>query len=414
MAALSLAQILGSTRDDVARYMADTLIKNDQFFGQLPFVSTGMKSAFSYDRKVANPAVTFSARDAAITDDTSYTEVTILGQTKRMITQQSVDRSNAGDAGGLDAVKAKRAESSIAAMGLKIGDKLLNGAQAVTGTLVGAALTVANGFSITDVGPNVIAARGNWQFKYTHTGTFVSVRSPTDPDFGTPVAVGTGTAAKVYSYNRDSWVEVTHGSQAMSASDAGYIVMSGGSGEFDGVFELLAGQTDRIIYAGDNGGALAFTSLDTIIGMVKGASRSDRRLIMGERTWVSHQALVRTSGGGITMAELAGQQVPTYNGVPIIVTDFMPITQTRGNTSANTSVICATFGEDGGLVGQYTDEPMGNEPNATVFARGPMGLTVWDLGMSQTAHNSTVRTVQSVALALPNTAKIAVLAGVNN
>lgn len=415
MADLSLAQIVGSTRDDASKFIADTLVKTDQLLGNLPLVSTGEKALFTYDRKIVNPAIAFAARDGALSGDASYLEVNIVGKTQRLYTQQGVDRSNAGDAGGLTLAKAKRAASSIASIGLTLGDKILTGAQAVTGTLVGSGLTVANGFSITDVGPNVIVSRGNWQFKYTHSGTLVQVRAPGDPDFGTAVAITTNTVAKVYSYNRDSWVEVTHGSQAMAANDAGYIVMSGGSNEFDGVFELLAGQTSRFIYAGVNGGALALTDLDNIIEMVKQEARPNKRLIMGTRTWLSYQALIRSTGGGITMMELAGQVVPTYAGVPILVTDFMPTTQTRGSASGVcTSVICTTFGEDGGLVGYYTQDPTMPEPNATVFAQGPMGIVVWDLGMAAAAHNSTIRTVAHFALGLPNTVKIAVLSGVTN
>lgn len=417
MADLSLTQIVGSTRDDASKYIADTLVKTDQLLGNLPLVSTGQKALFTYDRKVVNPAMSFVARDGALSGDTSYVEVNIVGKTQRIYTQQGVDRSNANDAGGLDLVKAKRAAASIASLGLTIGQKILTGAQNVTGTLVGATLTQSQGFSITNVGPNVIQARGNWQFKYTHTGTLVQVRAPNDPDFGAAVAISTSTVAKVYSYNQDSWVEVTHGTQAMSANDAGVIVMSGGSNEFDGVFELLAGQTARTIYAGNSaadGSALALTDLDNIIEMVKQEARPNKRLIMGTRTWLSYQALIRTTGGGITMMDLAGQVVPTYNGVPILITDHMPVTQTRGGTSTCTSVICTTFGEDGGLVGYYTDDAASDEPNASVFARGPMGVTVWDLGMSATAHNSTIRTVTHFALGLPNTVKIAVLAGVTN
>ena len=417
MADLSLAQIVGSTRDDASRFIADTLVKTDQLLGNLPMVSTGEKALFSYDRKLVNPAIAFAARDGALSGDVSYLEVNIVGKTQRLYTQQGVDRGNAGDAGGLAVAKAKRAASSIASIGLTIGQKILTGAQNVTGTLVGATLTQANGFSITNVGPNVIASRGNWQFKYTHSGTLVQVRAPGDPDFGTAVAITTSTVAKVYSYNQDSWVEVTHGSQAMAANDAGLIVISGGSNEFDGVFELVAGQTARVIYAGSSaadGAALALTDLDNIIEMVKQEARPNKRLIMGTRTWLSYQALIRSTGGGITMMDLAGQVVPTYNGVPILITDFMPITQTRGNTSTCSSVICTTFGEDGGLVGYYTQDPTMPEPNAQVFAQGPMGIVIWDLGMAAAAHNSTIRTVAHFALGMPNTVKIAVLSGVTN
>ena len=417
MADLSLAQIIGSNRDPAASMVADTLLKNDQFLGNLPLISTGPRALFTYDRKVANSTPAFIARDGSMSSNTGYTEVNIIGRTQRIYDQQGVDRSNANDAGGLARVKAKRAASSIAALGLTLGDKILTGAQTVTGTLLGAALTVANGFSVTAVGPNVIADRGPWLFKYTHSGTLVQVRAPGDPDYGAAVAIGTSTTADVYSYNQDQYVTVAHGSQAMSANDSGTIVISGGTNQFDGALELIKKQTARILYAGSaatDGAVLSLTDLDNIIEMVKGSARSDKRLIMGTRTWLSYQALVRAAAGALTYTDLAGAQVPAYNGVPILVTDFMPTTQTRGSTPTCTSVICSTFGEDGGLVGYYTPEQAEDEPNATVMLQGPMGVTVWDLGMSATAHNSTIRTVCHFAVGLPNTVKIAMLSGVTN
>lgn len=413
MSDLSLAQIYGTTRDPVFRTIADTLIKNDQVLGQLPLISTGTSSVFGYGRKIANSTTAFVAIGGALSSNTAYKEVQILARTKRIYDQQGVDRSNAGDIGGLEVAKAKRAASSVASLALLLGAKIFTGAQNVTGTLVGSALTVSEGFSITDVGPNVIAERGPWLFKYTHSGTLVQVKAPGDPDYGDAVTVGTSTVAKVYSYNADSWVEVTHGTQAMSANDSGTIVMSGGTAEFDGVFELLAGQTDRIVYAGDNGGALTMAMLDRIIGMVKGESRPNMRLILAEKSWRAYQALVRSTGGGITMMDLAGQPVPSHAGVPILVSDLMPTTRTRGGASGVcTAAICTTFGEDGGLVGYYTDEPSTDEPNAKLMAKGPMGLNIWDLGMGSAAHNSTIRAVCHFALGLPNTSKIAVLDGI--
>ena len=417
MAELSLAQIRGATRDPAVAMIADTLLTNDQFLGNLPMINAGESGLFSYTRKLADPAVAYVAADGSLSSDASYLETNIVGQCRRLYTQQGVDRLNAGQAGGLAMQKAKRAASSIAAFGRSIGNKLLTGGQALSGTIVSSGLTVANGFSVTAVGPNVITARGPWEIKYVHSGTLVSVKAPGDLDFGPAVAITTSTTANVFSYDRDRYVTIAHGSQAMSANDAGIITFSGGTAEFDGFFSLIAGQTGRVIYAGSaatNGANLSLTDLDTLIESVKGAARPDKRLVMSTRTWVSFQALARTAAAGNQFADIAGQQIPTYNGVPILVTDYMPLTQTRGSASTCSSVICATFGEDEGLVGYYGQEPTIAEPNAAVYAQGPMGIVVWDLGMGAAAHNSTLRTVGHIALGLQNTVKVGLLSGVLN
>ena len=75
------------------------------------------------------------ARDASITEDTTFQEVEVNAKTKRVLGQSSVDRANAGDAGGLASLKARKVESALEALGLTVGAKILTGDSNLTATL---------------------------------------------------------------------------------------------------------------------------------------------------------------------------------------------------------------------------------------------------------------------------------------
>ncbi len=412
MAALTLAQIRAGTRDPAVMLTASTLIKTDQLVGAVPWKSTGTQSLFGYNRRIGNLALSFLARDASISEDTTFQEVEVNAKTKRVLGQSSVDRANAGDAGGLASLKARKVESALEALGLTVGAKILTGDSNLTATLSTSALTTV---TVTDVGPNIVSDRGVGILKYTTADQAFSWRAPGELDFGTPVIIlAEAAATKIYSYNGDRWIEITRAAGSLSANATAQITFSGGTNEFDGVFQLLKGQTTRVVYANSdasNGANLSLADLDRLEKLVK-APRGAKAFVMGSRTMTSWEALMRAAGGA-TMTEYQGMQVQSYKGIPVLFTDHMPETQTRGNVSTCSSVICTTFGEDGGLCGYYTDD---NEPltGAVEILRGAMGVSAWELPVSSTTHAATIRVASHVALGNPNLMQLAQLGGVLN
>lgn len=418
MATLTLNQLRAQTQDPIGIKAIDTLIQTDQLVAALPWKEF-MGNVFSYSRKIANPSPSWTARGGTITADASYKEVKVFGPLAYLQVQQSIDRGNASDAGGLPDVKGRLVEAAFEAMSQSMGTKALTGDTNLTGTITGnATLTASNCASITDVGPNTMTNRGDGLIKFvTATNTFY-YRAPGDLDYGDGVvlaAPGSGTAAvKVYSYNVDQWVEVTRGVGAIASDCRGMIVFSGGTSEFDGIFALLKG-TSRVIYpyaeSGGNGSTLALRDLDRLLVSVQGPN-AKKALVMGSRTITAFSSLMRAAGGA-TMTEYQGVQVLSYNGVPVLRSDFMPITRSRGSSSACSAVVCATFGEGEGLCGAYRVDP--DVPvNAALLADGPLGIRALDLGIARDANSVDVRAEANVALLQPNTAKIAVLDGVTD
>jgi hypothetical protein len=117
---------------------------------------------------------------------------------------------------------------------------------------------------------------------------------------------------------------------------------------FDGIHKLIpAGQT---LSMGTNGGQLTLAMLDELLDAVKPGR--PELLLMSKRTRRKLKDLRRTAGSILeTSINQFGQQVETYDGIPLVADDFVSDTLTQG-TGTNTSTIYALkFGQGVGLMG---------------------------------------------------------------
>jgi site-specific DNA recombinase len=109
-----------------------------------------------------------------------------------------------------------------------------------------------------------------------------------------------------------------------------------------------AGQT---LEMATNGAAITLARLDELIDTVKPGK--PEALIMSRRTRRQLKNLRRTTGPILetTVAQF-GEQVETYEGIPIIVDDFVPDTEVQGSSGAVcSSVYALRFGMNVGLMG---------------------------------------------------------------
>jgi hypothetical protein len=132
-----------------------------------------------------------------------------------------------------------------------------------------------------------------------------------------------------------------------------------GTGAGNGMYGLqslvVAGQK---INAGDDGAALSFAKLDEVLDMVK--TGKPNAIIMPKRTRRSYKALLRAAGGvDSAMLQLPNYSRPvlTYEGIPIIVNDWVPTNQTVGESGAVCSSILAVyFNEEDGVTCIYNGQ----------------------------------------------------------
>lgn len=167
--------------------------------------------------------------------------------------------------------------------------------------------------------------------------------------------------------------------------------------EFDGVKQMVtAGQT---IAAGTNGAALTLDMLDELIDMIPYGADA---LMMRSGTWRAYKALLRAMGGTdpqMIMIEDFGM-MPGHNGVPVIVNDFLPITETKGTGTNLTSVYAMRLNESDGLHG--------------LFGGTNAGIVVEDIGTVQNKDATRTRVKWYTGAALKSTKSLARLEGLTN
>lgn len=162
--------------------------------------------------------------------------------------------------------------------------------------------------------------------------------------------------------------------------------------EFDGLVNLVtAGQT---LTAGANGAALTLDMLDELIDTVK-PGRPDA-LLMAKRTRRKLSSLRRSSGNLLeTDVDAFGRRALFYDGIPLLVDDFLPTTETQGTEIAASSVYAVKFGRQG------------------VMGLQNSGIQVERVGELETKDATRTRIKWYTGLALFGTLGLARLQGVN-
>lgn len=162
--------------------------------------------------------------------------------------------------------------------------------------------------------------------------------------------------------------------------------------QFDGLAELVtSGQT---LTAGANGAALTLDMMDELIDLVR-PGRPDA-LFMAKRTRRKLSQLRRSSGNLLeTDVDQFGRRALYYDGIPILVDDFVPVDETQGTETAASSIYAARFGRQG------------------VMGLQNGGITVERVGELETKDATRHRIRWYVGLALMSTLGLARLQGVN-
>lgn len=196
-------------------------------------------------------------------------------------------------------------------------------------------------------------------------------------------------------------------SKAKSIGRAYQDKLINGDGSSDTITGLLAlvasGQTKT---GATNGSALSYDLLDETIDKVTDKDGEVDYMMMNARTIRSYYALLRALGGagiGETITLPSGKTVPTYRGIPIFRNDYIPINQTRGSSSACTSILMGTL-DDGSM----------SHGIAGLTASGNAGISVEEVGTSETKDETITRVKFYNGLANFSEKGLAMLNGINN
>lgn len=183
-----------------------------------------------------------------------------------------------------------------------------------------------------------------------------------------------------------------------------FINGTGATAQFNGLLNLtVAGQQ---VATGTNGGALSFDFLDALMDLVTDKDGQVDFITMHARTLRSYYALLRALGGASindTVQLPSGAEVPAYRGVPIFRNDWIPINQTKGTGTNQTTIFAGTF-----------DDGSRQHGIAGLTAESMAGINVVDVGESETKDERIWRVKWYCGLALFSEKGLAFANGITN
>jgi HK97 family phage major capsid protein len=164
------------------------------------------------------------------------------------------------------------------------------------------------------------------------------------------------------------------------------------SNSFSGLRTLATG--GQTLTAGANGAALSLSLVDQLMDLVKGGKPDI--LLMSKRSRRKLKSLLQASAHYVESGDQFGRQVMLYDGIPVMVSDFQPDTETQGTETAASSVYAIHFDPADGLSGLQNG-----------------GIEVIDVGQLESKDASRVRIRWYCGLALLRDSALSRLKGVN-
>lgn len=167
--------------------------------------------------------------------------------------------------------------------------------------------------------------------------------------------------------------------------------------EFDGMAKLVT--PAQTLSAGTNGAPLALSALDELKDAIPNGPDA---YFMRKGTYRAYKALLRASGGiqpQMIMVENYGV-IPAHDGVPILISDYIPHNIAQGTATDTCSVWGARLNEVDGLHG--------------IVGGGQAGFQVEDIGTVQNRDAYRYRMKWYVSMVLKSTRSLAQLKGITN
>lgn len=418
---LSLIELLKSESDPVMSGLVENIVTVDEIVSRLPFMAIGASDHVTWEREKALPTTVTPSAGASISSDDALESDKVASFCRRFLIQQDVDVLNAGAAGGMARSRAKAIAAAAKSLARKYGTDIITGNANFTVTVNSYGGTSITGATIV-VGPGhdtrhpVGVIRWNHDAGGAHT---LQYKAADDAEFGASVAYTSGV--KVYSDNPNKWVTfaITAGASAADGDIVFTISVTASSTPIDGMQRLVAA-SQTIAASGADGDNVSLRLLDQLADLCSDKS-GQKVYMMNSRTRRSIVALLRALGG-VTMVEASspffgtgrGEPIPTYNGIPLLRSDFISIAETTGATNTTGRVYCATLGEDAGLVGLYSSAAIDAADEGEIISQGANGLTVENLGTVPDKDAKRIRVKAYWGLAMKSELGLAMATGIKD
>lgn len=376
MAAQTLYDAVKVSQNPMQTLMLRAIVTTDELFAVLPFVPKAGEG-FSYPREKALPNFEFLA-DTHTSINSSAATPDLVTVPKREAAQDLLLRNFADEAVGAQN-ELSQVRQLFKAAGRTLAAKTISGGfvtsivvENFAGVYVTALVACSQGLDSTRYGAGLL--------RYTHTGTFLEFKAPGDNAYGPAVACAANGNYTLYSHNPNKWVTLTLDVSEATADAERVIRFASTTNEFDGLPILMSPGQVRSS-TGTNGDELSFSILDELLDAVK--VRENMAFVVPSVLKRKVANLYRALGGTqMTTMPNTGTKVLSYNDVPILINDNIPVTEAKGTHSDLSSVYLAALVPDEGLfmgaAGGASQNVEGDPRVVTV-----MGFRLLDLGQIQ-------------------------------
>lgn len=297
---------------------------------------------------------------------------------RRIVGNMDID-DQANDAG--DNVTGVHLAKKVKATWRRVQQTMITGNRVTSHTLstTGAPLTALSAFNY---GPWLDSdRRGPGSIKYTHSGQLWQFRAPGDVAYGTAVPATANGTYVLKSWNESKWIQVTITVATATANGEGMITFNTTTNEFEGLNEIVE-PARSIDPVAANGDPFSFALMDQMITNEK--VRMNRAFLVNSSIEEKIYAAYRTMGGleprMVQVPGYGGGEVLSYRGVPVLVCDFIPSTETVGTTTNASSMYLASMDADEGLFLGVASGGTSTLVDADPFKRSVLGFKFTDVG----------------------------------
>lgn len=270
---------------------------------------------------------------------------------------------------------------------------------------LGPVATVGVGDSDGSIGSGASGTNDTERQAAKNAATFTRVTSSLTTIMGDAEVNGLIQATRSDSGNDQTAVQI--GSKAKSAGRKYNDMLVNGDGNnfgFAGLISLC--HSSQKATTGTDGTVFSFAVLDELMDLVLDKDGQVDYFMMPARTIRSYYAALRALGGasiGDVVTLPSGGTVPGYRGVPIFRNDYIPTDATKGSSSNTTYIFAGTF-DDGSM----------SYGISGLTAREAAGLSVEDVGTSETKDERIWRVKWYCGLALFSLKGLALADGITN
>lgn len=346
MASLTLLEAakLSQNRLQKGAFLAITTVS--EAFLMLEMEPTGGESlVYNREQTLADAEFVSDGHTSLTESGTTFNKVTV--PVRRIASNLDVDNFVEEQMSETNSQRAVQVEKKLKACGRKIADKMFNGVHYASYSLSPQPASWGGpGIDALVAGPGQDTSRhGPGAIKYTHAGTLWQYRAPGDTDFGTAVAIAADSTGVVLKSQNESRYIVIDVDVSDAAANGHYqVLFTTTSNEPDGLIKLIS--TGQVIAPSlADGDDYSFDILDQLL-YEKVKVKDKLAYVMNAKLARKHRALVRALGGTdpehVSLPNFTGK-VMAYNGVPILIDDNIPSTETVGTTTTCSSIMLASF-----------------------------------------------------------------------